>query len=385
MAESKTLNQTTPTNVIELPARHNKNFENQITEYAKANDLPMTSQVWQSALAAARRLDYTGNRDANPTMKLMSSQPTFLERVFGLFRRTPQRIHLSELDDIRAFLELAPEAAAQQSLIIWGPLRNGFGTWVIAILRPGGEQKGSRPTPPRLKDAAAWQLLSARRLLNGRALHVRGHLLHHGTGGAGVDFNLVILTAAGRGDFGANHANWVHRYLVEAQLLWAYRNMHGLEGTQTITEIYYEVVADYNRKPREGTEELRLIAEAYENAVESVRGKSVAEGGTGGAEPTHLAVMNELALHRPSTHSASATSPHFHDAMSAVGAEQGEDWHEVYKRIIKNQELWEFEDANVPLALQIRYSVVENGVRRGPFSETVSIVLPFSLAARFEA
>jgi hypothetical protein len=161
--------------------------------------------------------------------------------------------------------------------------------------------------------------------------------------------------------------------------------MHGLEGTQTITEIYYEVVADYNRKPREGTEELRLIAEAYENAVESVRGKSVAEGGTGGAEPTHLAVMNELALHRPSTDSASATSPHFHDAMSAVGAEPGEDWHEVYKRILKNQELWEFEDANVPLALQIRYSVVENGVRRGPFSETVSIVLPFSLAARFEA
>jgi hypothetical protein len=46
--------------------------------------------------------------------------------------------------------------------------------------------------------------------------------------------------------------------------------------------------------------------------------------------------------------------------------------------------LWEFEDANVPTALLLKYSLVENGELRGPYEETVSIVLPFSLAARFE-
>ena len=187
-------NQTTTTNLIELPSLHDKNFEHYITQYAKANDLPMRGNVWQSALAAARRLDYTGDRDANPKMRLIGSQPSFLSRLFGFFRRTTRQVHLTEVDDIRAFLQLAPEAATQQSQILWGPLRNGYGTWVIAILRPGGQQKGSRPTPPRLKDVPGWQQLLARRQLNGQALHVRGHLLHHGAGGAGVDFNLVILT-----------------------------------------------------------------------------------------------------------------------------------------------------------------------------------------------
>ena len=380
MTESTTetttqIEETTPTNVIDIPALHKKNFENYITEYAKANDLAMTGQVWKSALAAARRLDFTGDRDANPSTQLIASQPSFFSRVFGFFRRTPQ-IHLTELDDIRAFLELGPEAAAQQSQIIWGPLRNGFGTWVIAILRPGGQQKGSRPTPPRLFDAPGWRLLSARRLLNGKALHVRGHLLHHGPGGVGIDFNLVILTAAGSGDFGANHANWVHRYLVEALLLWAYRNMHDSSGTPTITEIYYAVRADYNRKPREGTEELRQIAIAYKEAAARVKAKLGLDDESRGVEPTHQHVINELADEPP--------SPHWPDAFVAIAAKKGENWRRVHRRMEENQQLWEFEDANVPLALQIRYSVVENGVRRGPFSATVEIILPFSLAARFE-
>ena len=103
---------------------------------------------------------------------------------------------------------------------------------------------------------------------------------------------------------------------------------------------------------------------------------SVAKGETEGAEPTHLAVMSLLAQNPP--------SPHLHDAMSAVYAKPGENWLNVHNRIAANQQLWEFEDQNVPKALQIRYSWVENGVLKGPYSETVSIVLPTSLAARFK-
>jgi hypothetical protein len=364
---------TTRPNVIRKSSRHHKNFEHYITQYAKANDLPMSGQVWQAALAAARRLDYTQNRDANPKMRLVASEPSFLSRVLGRFRRRRQRVHLTELDDIRAFLQQAPEAAVQQSSFLWGPLRHGFGTWVIAILRPGGQQKGSRPTPPRLKDAPGWLLLLARRGLNGKVLYVRGHLLHDYPGGAGIDFNEAILTAAVRGDFGANHANWVHRYLVEGQLLWAYDNMHGLFGT--VSEIYYEVVADYNRQPREGTEELRKIVIAYKEAAARARAKLAVDSKR--AEPTHQDVWGELTDQPP--------SPDWLDAFVAVAAKNGETWRRVHRRMEENQQLWEFEDINVPLALDIRYSIMENGRLKGPFSERVPIVLPFSLAARFEA
>jgi hypothetical protein len=192
------------------------------------------------------------------------------------------------------------------------------------------------------------------------------------TGGLGVDFNLVILTAAIRGDFGANHANWVHRYLVEGQLLWAYRNMHGLFGVPTVSEIYYYVKADYNRKPRERTKELKKIVDAYEEVA--LRAAEL-RAGDGSSALMHLDVMSLLAQNPP--------SPHLHDAFVAVKAKNRENWWRVHQRMKQNQQLWEFEDANVPLALQIRYSVVENGVLTGPFSETVPIVLPFSLAARF--
>lgn len=377
-------NQSQKSNLMKRPSLHNKNFEHYITEYAVAAGHTMAGEKWEAALAAARRLDYTGNRDAEPNMKLTPSQPSFVRRlVTRLLLRTSQREHLSELDDIQAFLRQKSEAlralrvseAPLPSEIIWGPLRNGFGTWVIAILRPGGQQKGSRPTPARLRDAPGWELLKARKLLNGKPLYVRAHLLHHEPGGVGVDYDLAILTAAAIGDFGANHANWVHRYLVEGQLLWAYRNMRGLFGTPTITEIYYEVLADYNRQPREGTEELQQIANAYWEVAKLIQAKEGAEGGR--AELPHQQVMNELAKNPPSAH--------LHDAMLAVTAKSGEDWLDVHDRIMANQQLWQVEDQNVPRALIIRYSWVENGVLRGPHEETVSIILPSSLAARFEA
>lgn len=362
--------------MTQLPSRHKKNFEDYITQYAISNDLSMNDPMWQVALAAARRLDYIGDRNATTNMQLTPSPPSLMRRLFALLRRREQQVHLSELDDIQAFLRQAPKLAAQQSEIIWGPLRNGFGTWVIAILRPGGQQKGSRPTPSRLRDAARWKLLGARRLLNSKALYVRGHLLLDYAGGPGVDINLIILTAAPGGDFGANHANWVHRYLVEGPLLWAYRNMHGLFGTPTITEIYYQVTALYGRTPRTGTVELLEITQAYKKAAKLVYAKSVAEGGGIGTEPTHLEVMRELALESP--------SPHLHDAMFAVTAKPTENWQQVYGRMSQNQGLWQFEDENVPRALELKYSWLENGILRGPWEDRLTIMLPTSLAAKFK-
>jgi hypothetical protein len=170
----------------------------------------------------------------------------------------------------------------------------------MAILRPGGQQTGSRPTPARLLDTPGWELLAPRRLHYVRSLFVRGHLLHDEPGGTGVDYNEAILTPAAGGDFGANHANWVHRYLVEGILLWALRNMHGVFGTATITEIYYFFKADYSRQPREGTEELRQIRDAYWQTGKLIQDRQEAKGGN--ARLTHFKVMNELTANPPSPH-----------------------------------------------------------------------------------
>ena len=152
-----------------LVLSHESNFEDYITDYAKANKLPMSGEEWERALAAARRLDYTAKRDAQPNMRLIPSSRSSVRRKLSLvrrlmtrlLRRSRQQVHLSELDDIQAFLKQVPKAATM-SQISWGPLRNGFGTWMMATLRPGGQQEGSRPTPPRLKNVPSWKLLAAR-------------------------------------------------------------------------------------------------------------------------------------------------------------------------------------------------------------------------------
>lgn len=374
MADQKP--QSSSTNIIPLPSRHDKNFEQYITDYAVTNRLTMDGDVWETALAAAKRLDYAKREErAKPNMTLTPAQAGLFGRVLGIFRRRQQEHHLSELDDIRAFLAQAKDAAAQQSQINWGILRNGFASWMKARLLPGGQQKGSSPTPRRLHDTPGWQLLYRRKLQNGKkCLYVRGHLLHDAAGGVGVDYNLTPLTAASGGDFGANHANFAHRYAVEGVILGALANMHGQNAT--ITQINYEVIADYNRPPRELTAELEKITDAYEDAVEHARAKPVAEGGSSGSEPRHQHVMNELALNPP--------SPHLLDAMRAVKAEAGELWDKVHKRIAKNLDLWAFEDENVPIALNITFSWVNNGKATRPRQIKMDVILPNSLAARYD-
>ena len=359
--------------------RHDKNFQSYITQYAQANDLAMAGPEWKAALAAAQRLDYSQDRNVTTQMILKPSpapQEGPLRRLFGrLFGRGSQQTYLSELSDIRTFLNLAKKAAVQQSDIKWGPLRNGFATGMKACLLPGGQQKGSRPTPARFDELPLWRKFYARKLADGdKTLYVRGHLLHDRMGGLGIDFNLVLLTAAIGGDFGANHANGAHRNLVEGPLLWAYRNMHS--DNATVTQINYEVIADYKRQPREGTTELEIIAEGYREAVERAKAKPIHLGGSGGQEPTHQQVIKELALNSP--------SPHLNDAMSAVEAKPRDHWKKVHDRILHNQKLWQSEDQNVPKSLEITYSWVENGVKTQPRTVTIQIHLPNSLAAKFK-
>jgi len=221
---------------------HRQNFERYITDYAHQHQLAMRGPIWQAALAAAKRLDHTGERTNQSQLIFTPSPANFLGRL--LRRLLPRRKtqHLSELDAIRAFLEQAPQAAAQQSEIEWGPLQHGFGSRMKARLRPGGEQKGSLPTPARFNTRTLWKELYHRKQLNGKTLYVRAHLLHHGAGGPGLDYNMTVSTGTSKGDFGANHANLVMRHYVEGVILWALEQMRALNPT--VTEIFYEVFGE---------------------------------------------------------------------------------------------------------------------------------------------
>ena len=131
-----------------------------------------------------------------------------------------------------------------------------------------------------------------------------------------------------------------------------------------------------NRQPRKRTEELQQIADAYWEAAKLAGSRSGLVPEIDRSVLTHQQVMSEVAKNPPSAH--------LYDAMSAVSALDGEHWWQVYQRIERNLELWVFEDRNVPKALVIRYSWYENGIMYGPREETFSIILPSSLAARFE-
>lgn len=328
----------------------------------------MRGPTWEAALAAAKRLDHTKTRSAANQTELIPAPPpaNFLGRLFRrLFPRRDAE-QLNEFFAIRAFLQQAPQAAAQQSEIEWGPLKHGFGSRMKARLLPGGQQKGSLPTPARFDARPAWKELYKRKLLDGKTLYARGHLLHCEGGGPGLDYNMTPLTAAPQGDFGANHANFGMRSLVEGPVLSAYHKMH---AHLTITDITYEVVADHNRQPREGSAELGKIAEVYEEVVKQI---SVSLG----HEPTHQEVMDKLALNPPSAH--------LHDAMLAIEAKPSENWEDVYKRVEKNQKLWELEDRIVANALHITYFWTENGIPTQPRKRTIIIDLPNSLDAIFK-
>jgi len=265
----------------------------------------------------------------------------------------------------------APQAAAQQSEIEWGALKNGMGTRMKARLLPGGQQKGSLPTPAKFNVLPPWDELHKRKRLDGQTLYVRGHLLHDENGGPGLDYNMTALTAALQGDFGANHANFMMRYSVEGPILGAFRKMHGPKPT--VTDIGYEVIADHNRQPREATEELRKIADAYEKAGREIESRLAAYEYA--REPTHQEVMDELALNPPSAH--------LDDAMLAIEAEPSMPWRKVHKKLDKNHKLWKLEDQIVAKALHVTYFWHKNGAPTQQRNRTIVIDLPNCLAALF--
>ena len=85
--------ESTSTNLIQLPSRHHKNFQTYITEYAQRNGVAMSGPVWETALAAAQRLDYKGIRATFDTQLIISRSQApaggVVRRVLGrLFRRT---------------------------------------------------------------------------------------------------------------------------------------------------------------------------------------------------------------------------------------------------------------------------------------------------------
>ena len=125
-----------------LTRRHNKNFENYITEYAKEHALGMNGSLWETALAAAKRLDYSQERHATNQSELIPAPSNFLGRFFRRLLPRREVEQLSETDAIRDFLQQAPQVAAQQSEIEWGALKDGMGTRMKARLLPGGQQKG---------------------------------------------------------------------------------------------------------------------------------------------------------------------------------------------------------------------------------------------------
>jgi hypothetical protein len=162
------------------------------------------------------------------------------------------------------------------------------------------------------------------------------------------------------------------RHYVEGVILWALEQMRALNPT--VTEIFYEVFGEGGREPREGTEELEKIAEAYQKAGGEVKAKLVAIGIS--REPIHQEVMNELKLN--------PSFPHLHDAFVAIAAEPSEDWREIMRRTRENQKLWRLEVRGICKAIQMRYYFIENGASTPQRERKVIIDLPTSLAARFK-
>jgi hypothetical protein len=362
---------------------HNRNFEHYIRAYLANTGTPLpvlgaapapilAFPTWLPALQAARLLDFTGNRGVGQALTVAPGG------------------HVAEMDAIRAFVVAASGGAGagagvhpggqHNSVINWGPLQNGFGTFVEAQLLPGTQAVGSSPTMATTE----WQELHHRKQANGNTLYARGHLLHDEMGGPGLDYNIVPLTATIGGDYGANHANWAHRYTVEGMALGAYRNM--VNGPQTVTRVDYQVYARARNAARPQTPLVQAIYQGYQ--IERLA-KSLALGG----EPTNLQVTTPPGpgvagglANRVGTFNGGAV-PHIADGLSAVGADPALNPNEaantVLARLQQNALLWQREDVLVPEYMRVRVRYVLNGILQGWQSTPVDVFLPTSLAAPY--
>ncbi len=202
--------------------------------------------TWMPAILAARILDTRNPRvpaypdpfygHPSTVLNVPVAGGAAVPGIPGLPGLLGGGVQLSEMDAIRAFVVFASGAPGigagvspggqNNSVINWGALHQGFGTKVEAILCSGGEPKGSEPS--LLGYPSAWYWMGRRKRADGTTLYAAGHLLHNLLGGPGLDYNLVPLTNDSSGAFGANNANLAHRQEVEAALLGAYQDMHGV-------------------------------------------------------------------------------------------------------------------------------------------------------------
>lgn len=398
---------------------------------------PVLDAQFNTAMAAARRMDETANPRANPlTPSGVHNAP-----VPGIGNVAK----ITEMDDIRTFLVAisggpgigagVTPGGADRSVVDWGALHNEFGTYVIALLRPGGGQIGSSPSlvgaagPALAFGGGNWGRLHHRKGRGGVTIYARGHLLHHGMGGPGLDYNLVPLTNAPA--FGANSANLGMTQIAEQGVLDGFNDMWGVYGAPTVTEVNYRVRAHYGGHNRPMTQIVSDISDAYDQVLSDLEDLQ-APLGTGGATPTHTQVRNAVAipvgnfigtaypaallggvfdptllqngnvitlanvpvllgiaaagnaLDLRATSINGAAGAHVDSAMNSLTALGGGTAADVFSlNLAENAGLWDFEDDNVPIGVEVSFNRRENGQLTGTTTTPVINKLPDSAAAPY--
>lgn len=335
--------------------RVNTLFQNYIENYRTTHGLTKKTQAWKDALAAAEVLDHDDVRTIGPpdTRLTISNKG---------------KKYITDLNKIRVFLNLV--GGTQQSVINWGPRKFGsFGTWVKAQLLPGGEQQGSAPTMGFIND---WAKLYHRKRADNHPIFVRGHLLHDGLGGPGVDYNLTPLTD-GNGEFGANSANLAHRYLVEGSILNFYKNMHG--ANPTVTEINYEVEADFGDHQR--TQQIADLLQIKNDYDAKIANKAKTKGWNRG-KVKHSHVETAMGYAK-----GSKEWDAIEEAIDPATNDKADD---VLDLLEANHDLWVLEDTEVPIKIIPTVSYTQYGGNVVPknLNQPIYNQLPTSLDADYK-
>lgn len=340
--------------------------------------------TWLPAIQAARILDTRHPREAANLDPNYGHPSTLLNAPVPGGAVVPGvpgggAVNLSEMTLINTFVSFVSgglgagagvsPGGQNNSVINWGALHRGFGTKVEANLYSGGEPKGSEPSG--LGDHNAWHWMGRRKRADGTTLYAAGHLLHNLLGGPGLDYNLVPLTNDSSGAFGANNANLAHRQEVEGALLGAYQDLHGVgAGGRNISQVNYQVIANYTPGARPETAIVQGIANTY---------KAQLDGMAPGA--THAMVMVGMVAALTAA-GIPAPAQHLNDAMAAIasfGYTPATLAIIVWSALNFNGELWQEEDTYVPLQLDIQYNWVENGIPKAVRNRTIANDLPDSI------
>ncbi|GAA3613676.1 DNA/RNA non-specific endonuclease [Microlunatus ginsengisoli] len=344
---------------ITVQRQHNNNWFNYIDAYRIQHGLPKKAK-WNAATAAAAKLDFAGDRVANPAMALTTIPAAGLKPAY-----------VGEMDTIRAFLGVKP-AGAQHSTFNYGPTNaQGFATWMKATLLPtpagGTAIVGSAPSTW----AGDWNRLRKRRQKDLSSVFVRGHLLHDTLGGPGLDYNLAPLTNVAKGNWGANHANWQHRFGAEAPMLGYQAMMQA--PVPLISKVEYEVKVVYGAHGRANQiGKLNNVQVAYNLALTQL-----------GGAPSHTKTKKKMIANKVAYAPGSDAWEAIEEAVNAHPKELATN---VDQRLKDNHALWVFEDANVPIQFDATWTATPTGgggaIAGGPV--TAKNVLPQTIDAFYQ-